>query len=160
MRLLSTAMTVSLFFGAIAASAAEPEATPAPAAAAKEAAAPAAAPAAPAGSAAPAAVAAAASAPAAAAPAAAPAAAASAEPAAPAVSSAEIAKQAHSLGLSQKYYKGKTMWCKLDVGLGTHIPTYDCINDNQVALAVQRSNESKNSVAEMQRNSLTEQSRN
>jgi hypothetical protein len=159
MRARSTVMTVSLLLSTMGALAAEPEATPAPAATVKEATAPATP--APAVSAAPAAPAVAAAAPAAApAAGAAPAAAAAAEPAAPVVTNAEIAKQAHSLGLSQKYYKGKTMWCKLDVGLGTHIPTYDCISDNQVAIAVQRSNESKNSVAEMQRNSLTEQARN
>jgi hypothetical protein len=51
---------------------------------------------------------------------------------------------------------GKLMWCKSEAALGTKIPTYNCIRDDQVAAAVQRSANDKEGVDKMMRNSLTE----
>ena len=68
----------------------------------------------------------------------------------------ETAKQAKTLGLSPKVYNGKLMWCKSDAALGTKIPSYNCIRDDQVATAAQLARQNKDTVDQMQRNNLTQ----
>jgi hypothetical protein len=55
---------------------------------------------------------------------------------------------------------GKLMWCKAEAEIGTKIPTYNCIRDDQVAAAVARSAHDKDAVDGMLRNSLSEPNKN
>jgi hypothetical protein len=68
----------------------------------------------------------------------------------------ETAKQAKTLGLAPKVYNGKLMWCKSDAALGTKIPSYNCIRDDQVAAAAQLARQNKDTVDQMQRNNLSQ----
>jgi hypothetical protein len=72
------------------------------------------------------------------------------------VTDAEIEKQAHAMGLTQKMHNGHVIWCKSDVPLGTKLASYNCVSNGQVAAAARRSTEDKDTVDKMQRNNLTQ----
>ena len=72
---------------------------------------------------------------------------------------AATAKAAHALGYDQKQRDGKTVFCKKESPIGSHLQTTTCVTPEQVSAIVLRSQENKDSVSAMQRSELATQDR-
>jgi hypothetical protein len=81
-------------------------------------------------------------------------------PAAKATSdSAATAKAAHELGYAPRQRSGKTVYCKSEASIGSHLSSMKCFTEEEMTAVVQRSIQNQDSVANMQRTELYEENR-
>ena len=73
--------------------------------------------------------------------------------------SAATAKIARDMGFVPKKFGERTIYCHSEAEIGTKIATTRCMTDAQVMAMAKRSTDSQDSVAQMQRNNLTEVSK-
>ena len=74
-----------------------------------------------------------------------------------AAAAAATAKSAQALGYSPKMLNGKPMYCRKESKVGTRFESFNCVTPEQVSQLALRGQNNRESVGDLQRNSLNMQ---
>lgn len=69
------------------------------------------------------------------------------------------AKAAHALGYTPRQRSGKTVYCKAEAEIGSHLSSTKCYTPDEMTAVVKRSIDNQDSVAKMQRTELYEENK-